>query len=76
MKPATPIVVTTETLEQCLDRIAQIVDRYGRDGIAYLPYFDYLEKALDDFKARDDATTALLDKVRQRLKQPQDRKAA
>jgi hypothetical protein len=57
--------ITTDVLEKCLDRLAQIIVQAGEKGVVYLPIYERLEAELE--KAR--AIEARLARVRGRVKQ-------
>jgi hypothetical protein len=57
-------VITAETLEKCLDRVAEIIVQAGEKGAVYLPIYERLESELE--KAR--AIEARMERVRTRAK--------
>ncbi|AKR57976.1 hypothetical protein XM25_19740 [Devosia sp. H5989] len=69
MKPASAgEQVSAERIERCLDRLAVIVHRAGKNGHVYLPYAEYLEAALAEARARELSSDALKDRLMSRLK--------
>lgn len=63
--------ITVHRIERALDRVAEII--VGRDdqGEIWLPLYDYLERALQDYRAKEERLAA----VRQRVIRSQDRTA-
>ncbi|RUU00126.1 hypothetical protein EOD23_23900 [Mesorhizobium sp. USDA-HM6] len=73
MKPysSTPKPVTPERIERALDHVAEIIVARGEQGEAWLPLYEYLERALEQCHAKKDR----LAMVRQRAARSQDRAA-
>lgn len=67
----TPRPVTTQRIERALDRVAEIIVARGDHGEAWLPLYDYLERALQDHRAKEERLAA----VRRRVIRSQDRTA-
>lgn len=60
-------MITLDAINEALDRMAWIVDRYG---VVYLPIYERLERERADYVERE----ASLSRVRQRLQSARDRK--
>ena len=60
--------VSAERIERCLDRLAVIVHRAGKNGHVYLPYAEYLEAALAEARARELSKDAIRERLMSRLK--------
>ncbi|WP_434721278.1 hypothetical protein [Mesorhizobium sp. RIZ17] len=73
MKPysSTPQPVTPERIERALDHVAKIIVARGDRGDAWLPLYDYLERALEQYQAKKNR----LAEVRQRVTRSQGRTA-
>jgi hypothetical protein len=41
-------------LENCLDRLALVIDRAGKRGAVYLPIYERIETELDALRAEED----------------------
>ena len=63
--------ITVQRIERALDRVAEIIVARGDQGETWLPLYDYLERALQDHRAKEE----LLAAVRQRVIRSQDRTA-
>ena len=61
---STAPVITTEILERCLDRLAQIIVQAGDKGAVYLPIYERLETELERLKATEERMA----RVRERIK--------
>ena len=48
------VEVSTEVLENCLDRLALVIDRAGKRGAVYLPIYERIETELDALRAEED----------------------
>lgn len=66
-----PRPVTAERIERVLDRVAEIIVSRGDKGEAWLPLYDHLERALQDYQARKERIAI----VHERVKRLQDRTA-
>lgn len=60
--------ISAERIERCLDRLAVIVHRAGKNGHVYLPYAEYLEAALAEARARELSKEAVKERLMRRLK--------
>jgi len=60
----TPVVITVEVLEKCLDRLARIIDQAGDRGAVYLPIYDRLEAELQKLRAKEDRMARIRARVR------------
>ncbi|TPK18585.1 hypothetical protein FJ872_16445 [Mesorhizobium sp. B2-5-9] len=60
--------ITVERIERALDRVAEIIVARDAQGEAWLPLYDYLERAQQDYQAKQDRLAA----VRQRAKRSRD----
>jgi len=61
---ATTRPVTVDRIGRALDRVAEIIVARGDQGEAWLPLYDYLERAMRDLQAKEER----LAEVRERVK--------
>ena len=55
--------ITAERIERALDRVAKIIVMRGDQGEAWLPLYEYLERALRDHIAKEERMAALRERV-------------
>ena len=60
----TPVSITANVLEKCLDRVALAIDQAGDKGAVYLPIYDRLEAELKALKDKEDRVARIRARVK------------
>jgi hypothetical protein len=60
----TPVSITANVLEKCLDRVALAIDQAGDKGAVYLPIYDRLEAELKALKDKENRLARIQARVR------------
>lgn len=60
----TPVSITADVLEKCLDRVALAIDQAGDKGAVYLPIYDRLEAELKALKDNEDRVARIRARVK------------
>jgi hypothetical protein len=63
--------ITVQRIERALDRVAEIIVARGNQGETWLPLYDHLERALNDYQAKEGRLAG----VHQRVTRLRDQRA-
>ena len=67
VKRRVPVAITAERIERALDRVAEIIVAWGDKGESLLPLYDYLERALEEHRQKEERLAAVHQRVKQSL---------
>ena len=65
VKRCGPVAITAERIERALDRVAEIIVAWGNKGESLLPLYDYLERAVEEHRRKEERLAAVHQRVRQ-----------